>query len=67
MGRERTLATVPPKQRQIKVEQRSALAAMQQLEQRSDEELQNEQKNKAAAQALVGAGAAERYDAATAR
>src|SRR5687768_13725287 len=44
MGGERTLAAVPPKQRQIKVEQRSALASMQQLEQRSDEELQNEQK-----------------------
>jgi hypothetical protein len=67
MGRERTLAAVPPKQRQIKVEQRSALAAMQQLEQRSDEELQSEQKNKAAAQAILGARAAERYDAATAR
>ena len=67
MGGERTLAAVPPKQRQIKVEQRSALAAMQQLEQRSDEELQNEQKHKAAAQAILGARAAERYDAATAR
>ncbi|HEX8120046.1 MAG TPA: hypothetical protein VF549_02165 [Solirubrobacteraceae bacterium] len=58
---------MPPKQRQIKVEQRSALAAMQQLEQRSDEELQNEQKHKAAASAILGARAAERYDAATAR
>jgi hypothetical protein len=58
---------VPPKQRQIKVEQRSALAAMQQLETRSDEELQNEQKNRAAAQAILGARAAERYDAETAR
>jgi hypothetical protein len=67
MGGERTLAAVPPKQRQIKVEQRSALAAMQQLEQRSDEELQNEQKHKAAASAILGARAAERYDAATAR
>ncbi len=54
---------MPPKQRQIKVEQRSALAAMQQLEQRSDEELRNEQKHKAAAQAILGARAAERYDA----
>ena len=58
---------MPPKQRQIKVEQRSALASMQQLEQRSDEELQNEQKHRAAAQAILGARAAERYDAATAR
>jgi hypothetical protein len=67
MGGERTLAAVPPKQRQIKVEQRSALAAMQQLEQRSDEELRNEQKHKAAAQAILGARAAERYDAPAAR
>src|ERR687884_1483052 len=58
---------MPPKPRQIKVEQRSALAAMQQLEQRSDEELQREQKFKAAAQAILGARAAERYDAETAR
>jgi hypothetical protein len=55
------------KQRQIKVEQRSALAAMQQLETRSDEELLNEQKHKAAANAILGARAAERYDAQTAR
>src|SRR4051812_30544010 len=48
-GGERTLTHVPPKQRQIRVEQRSALAAMQQLESRSDEELEAEQKNKAAA------------------
>jgi hypothetical protein len=67
MARERTLAAVPPKQRQIKVEQRSALAAMQQLEQRSDDELAAEQKHKAAAQAILGARAAERYDAAAAR
>jgi hypothetical protein len=58
---------MPPKQRQIKVEQRSALAAMQQLEQRSDEELQREQKYRAAAQAILGARAAERYDADAAR
>jgi hypothetical protein len=58
---------VPPKQRQIKVEQRSALAAMQALESRSDEELVRETKHKAAAQAILGARAAERYDAETAR
>ncbi len=58
---------MPPKQRQVRVEQRSALAAMQQLETRSDEELQGEQKHKAAAQALLGARAAERYDAEAAR
>jgi len=58
---------VPPKQRQVKVEQRSALAAMQQLETRSDDELEAEQKNKAAALAILGARASERYDAASAR
>jgi hypothetical protein len=55
------------KQRQIKIEQRSALAAMQQLETRSDEELLAEQKYRAAAQAILGARAAEKYDAAKAR
>jgi hypothetical protein len=58
---------MPPKPRQVKIEQRSALAAMQQLEQRSDEELEREQKFKAAAQAILGARAAERYDADAAR
>jgi hypothetical protein len=55
------------KQRQIKIEQRSALAAMQALETRSDEELLAEQKYRAAAQAILGARAAEKYDAARAR
>jgi hypothetical protein len=55
------------KQRQVKVQQRSALASMQQLESRSDEELEAEQRNKAAALAILGARAAERYDAPTAR
>ena len=40
---------------------------MQQLESRSDEELQSEQKHKAAALALLGARAAERYDAEASR
>jgi hypothetical protein len=58
---------MPPKQRQIKMQQTSGLAAMQQLETRSDEELEREQKFKAAAQAILGARAAERYDAKAAR
>lgn len=58
---------MPPKQRQIRMQQTSGLAAMQQLENRSDEELEREQKYKAAAQALLGARAAERYDAKAAR
>jgi hypothetical protein len=49
------------------MEQRSQLAAMQQLESRSDEELEAETRFKAAAQAILGARAAERYDAKAAR
>jgi len=55
------------KPRQIKMEQRGALAAMQKLESRSDEELLAETRFKAAAQAILGARAAERMDAKRAR
>ena len=55
------------KPRQIKMEQRGALAAMQQLETRSDEELEAETRFRAAAQAILGARAAERMDANRAR
>src|SRR5919108_1119970 len=58
---------MPKQQRTIRIEQRSQLAAMQQLESRSDEELEAETKFKAAAQAILGARAAERYDAKAAR
>jgi hypothetical protein len=58
---------MPPKQRQIQMQQQGGLAAMQQLETRSDEELEREQKFKAAAQAILGARAAERYDAKASR
>ena len=51
----------------MRVEQRSQLAAMQQMEGRSDEELEAETRYKAAAQAILGARAAERYDAKKAR
>jgi hypothetical protein len=54
---------MPPKQRQIRIEQRGGLAAMEALQERSDEELEREQKFKAAALAILGARAAERYDA----
>src|SRR4051794_36659650 len=54
-------------QRVMRVEQRSQLAAIQQLESRSDDELAAETKYKAAAQAILGARAAERYDAKAAR
>jgi uncharacterized membrane protein len=58
---------MPKQQRIMRVEQRSQMAAMQQLETRSDEELEAETKFKAAAQAILGARAAERYDAKAAR
>jgi hypothetical protein len=50
----------PRMQRQV---QGDGLAAMERLEQRSDEELEAETKYKAAAFAILGARAAERYDA----
>jgi hypothetical protein len=56
-----------PKQRQIRIEQRGALEAIQALEQRSDDELESETKHKSAAMAILGARAAERFDAEKAR
>jgi hypothetical protein len=58
---------MPPKQRQIRLEQRGGLEAIQALEQRSDEELESETKYKSAALAILGARAAERFDAEQAR
>ena len=49
------------------MEQKSALSAMQRLETRSDEELEAETRHRSAAQALLGARAAERYDAKASR
>lgn len=49
------------------MEQRGGLEAIQALEQRSDEELQAETKYKAAAMAILGARASERFDAEAAR
>jgi len=51
----------------MRVEQRGQMAAMAQLESKSDEELEAETKYKAAAQAILGYRAAERYDAKAAR
>ncbi len=48
-------------------QQIGTLAAMQQLETRTDEQLQSESKHRAAARALLGARAAERYDSEAAR
>jgi hypothetical protein len=56
-----------PKQRQIRIEQRGAADAIQALEQRTDEELEAETKFKSAALSLLGARAAERFDADQAR
>ena len=57
-----------PKQRQIKqMQQMGSLGAMPQLEERTDEQLLSETKHRAAARAILGARAAERYDPKTAR
>jgi uncharacterized membrane protein len=58
---------MPKQQRIVRMEQRGQLAAMQQLESKSDEELEAETRYKAAAQAVLGYRAAERYDAKAAR
>jgi hypothetical protein len=58
---------MPPKQRAIRIEQKGQMAALQQLETRSDEELESETKFKAAALTILGMRAAERYDAKAAR
>lgn len=47
--------------------QAGALSAIQQLEPRTDEQLKSESKHRVAAKALLGARAAERYDAKQAR
>ncbi len=60
-------AQMAPKQRQVRIEQRGATQAIQALEQRSDEELEAETKYKAAALAILGARASERFDADAAR
>jgi hypothetical protein len=57
-----------PKQKQIKMQmQVGALAAIPQLESRTDEQLLSESKHRVAAKAILGARAAERYDVQTAR
>jgi hypothetical protein len=59
--------SMAPKQRQVRLEQRGALEAIQALELRSDEELEAETKYKSAALAILGARASERFDAEAAR
>jgi hypothetical protein len=56
------------KQKQIKMQvQAGALAAIPQLETRTDEQLASESKHRVAAKAILGARAAERYDTDAAR
>jgi hypothetical protein len=56
------------KQRQVKMQYRAgALAAIPELEERTDEQLLSESKHRAAARAILGARAAERYDPQAAR
>lgn len=56
------------KQKQVKMQmQVGALAAIPQLESRTDEQLLSESKHRVAAKAILGARAAERYDVNTAR
>ncbi len=58
---------MPPKPRQIRIESKSAQAAMQRLEGLSDEELEAETRYRSLAQAILGQRAAQRMDAARAR
>jgi hypothetical protein len=56
------------KQKQVKMQmQVGALAAIPQLESRTDEQLMSESKHRVAAKAILGARAAERYDVEAAR
>jgi len=56
-----------PKQRQIRIEQRLTPDVMEQMQARTDEQLENERKYRSVAYSILGARAAERYDAAAAR
>jgi hypothetical protein len=56
-----------PKQRQIRIEQRVAPDVMEQMQTRSNEQLEGEKKYRSIAYSLLGARAAERYDANAAR
>jgi hypothetical protein len=58
---------VAPKQRQIRIEQRVGPDVMEQLQTRSNEQLEAERKHRSVAFAILGARAAERYDADAAR
>jgi hypothetical protein len=55
------------KQRQIRIEQRMPAQLMEDMQSRTDEQLEAETKYKSIAMAILGARAAERYDATAAR
>jgi hypothetical protein len=55
------------KQRQVRVEQGLPQSLMEDMQDRTDEQLESESKHRSIALAILGARAAERYDAATAR
>src|ERR1700716_2193585 len=56
-----------PKQRQIRIEQRGGLPEKRDLEPRPDADLERDTLNPAAARAILGARAADRYDAEASR
>jgi hypothetical protein len=58
---------MPKQQRAVRIEQKNQMAAIQQLESRSDEELEAETRFRSAAQTILGGRAAERMDAKAAR
>jgi hypothetical protein len=58
---------MPPKQRQIRIEQNNGVGLMEQMQTRTDAQLEAETKYRAIAMAILGGRAAERYDAAASR
>jgi len=58
---------MPKQQRAVRIEQKGQMAAMQELESKSDEELLAETRYRSLAQTILGTRAAERYDAPAAR
>lgn len=58
---------MPKQQRAIRIEPKGQIAAMQALESATNEELEAETRYRAQAQAILGARAAEKYDAEAAR
>ena len=66
-GRSLDCWVMAPKQRQIRIEQRLTPDVMEQMQARTDEQLENERKYRSIAYSILGARAAERYDAPAAR